>query len=686
MIRINTVEYGWETNQTTVSGSDFFSSSYKKVTIAETSSRTFVCADLHLYMRDGISGTTIGNAAYRTASFGVWIDGNYTTQSIYANTANGVATTGDHFCQKFVVNFKNHFSTYFTASSHDVNWSFQTPTGSLSMPFTNHAGKIILTYQYDDTNLTTGTKTVRVPLNSHIGYMSNTLPEMFGSTTSTYKNIPALDNWLPETSKQYKDLFFEIHSKDAASNAVEAIMSLQLDSGSLVPRCQFSSSLNTSVYSYDIYNVSGTLDTATTHSLKAQSSRASRFVTATPILYTTYTYNVGSSRILNSLLVGANQAGSLTNELFNVSPGALASRHHYSVDWFINESNPVLRQSALLGYLNLAASITLTYQFPPTSHRIYTITAGSIESGPFIHSILFDSSSTWNDNYSISRGQNKFSFQYIQNSNNATFNVPEHIGIVNYESDNIGIGNHNKTIYLSHTHSYTIAQVYVAVYINNTNNIHSDVSSSYYLSSISRIHTWNGGRANISTVIFNYTGSLGSASFNANLTTAGDQELGIVETPLELSCITKRFITTKEVDPKLNYFVSKSITSFVGQAVAANAAFSVYDYIAMSNGNYPISCSLINCNYTSSIYDVYFYLSGSYESPINKLCLSQTSSMNKSGSFLWHDNFRNIYAVCYKPEFGISNMLTANSGTHTINFAAPTGSVTSGEHSYVFIG
>lgn len=686
--RINTVEYAWESEQTTVSGSTLYTSPTKSIYIAETGSRTFIAADLHFYVRDGISGTTIPGLVFgNRASFGISIDGNYVTQSV---VSTNLSTTGDHFSLLLISNFQNHFNTYFLSQRHDVQFTFQTPTASNSMPFTQHGAKLIFTYQFDDTNVTTATKTVRIPLHSHQSYdRQNTfntygIPALSGSANFT--NIPKLDTWLPETDKNFTDIFFEVHVKDAASANTRVSQSLRLNSSIQSKRSTFSSSLNTSVYICDIWSVSNSLNTSTTYSFESAASAASRITNSSPILYVTYTYNpITSTRIMNSLICPvyndlSNQ--SVTNYFWASIPS------FKYVKLFIPEPNPILKQSSYTTILNYGNATS--WQYSDIYNTIVNHNIGSTESGPNFNLVLFDSASTALSLpriNSIKRGFNNLVIAVDDGGNNGVVSPKYQFLYLNYESDNIGSLQQNKSIYFPCTQSrVTSAGTFQFKNSALNKNIHAHITSSYYINSVLEYYSIliNGSFQNI-RVAHLYTGSfIETGSYTYTLMTATDAELGNV---FVLNNNTPIFKTTPyhgvSESYKLNYFNANDITLL--STNNSPCISTIYNWVTMNNLLYYISCSLLNCNFPNEEYHIYFYTSGSVSNlsnPINILELSG-SNTNKSGSFDWYDNFQNIYAVCYKPEFGISNMLTAGSGSHIIDFSS---TATAGEHSYTFIG
>lgn len=676
-ISINTIRYGWETYTGTVSGSVGYTFPSKSIYIAETSSRTFVAADVHFYFRDSVSGTTITSTFNNPLNIGLWIDNNYVSSS--KNIAS--LTTGDHLCQQNITQFAPHFATYFTGSNHVVQIQYQNPVAN-SLPVTNLVPQLILTYQYDDSSLLRGTKTVTLPLPGHNGYTS-TAPQIFGSASAAYTAIPILDTYLPETNKTYRDIYFEVFSHDASNATTANSMSLQLDSGSIVPRSVFSSSLNTSVYSYDIYNVSGVMSTSAAHNLKAASRLANRFNLTCALLNITYEYDYSAStQIMNSLILPSEQFGTQSY------PFSTATRRIFrSINLFIPETNPVLRQSALVCRINTDATVTHRFNFD--SLTTFSVFAGSVESGPYTIVATFTSESLAQSATPLgplTRGQNRLNYNFDgPTTHNTAF---YQYCVLNYVSDNLIPGKHNRSIYvpLAATSSTTTVEA-VSFSSQSVDRLLSDVTSSYYLNGVVRIHGRGGtlGATNYPiTHQLIYTGSIASpTTLDTLLFVGGDSEYGIITVPFSATNLYKTTPYQQETatNPKMSYFLKPNSSNRYWWRGTTAAPVDIYDWATINNFDYPVSCSLLNCNYPSETYKVSFYISGS-EELINTLSISG-SSTNKSASFDWYDNFQNLYAVCYSPERGISNITPANSGLHQINFSA---SFASFERSYTYVG
>ena len=262
----------------------------KSIFIPENNSRTFLSSVLLVSARLSTTATTLTGLC----RIGCGIDSIATSSLVTAPFGNG---TAEHVTYLYHVPFTDYFNTNFTSSAHTVKTYFSATNESV----TGLTYKLILTYQFDDTNTNTSIKTVRLPINSITG---STLPATNVYLGNYTGSIPAFDSYLPEQSKTYRDIFIEYHGNDAGAGTTAFAMRETIDNGSPSTRMLVSQSLSSTAYYYDLHNLSGSISTATTHSIRVNSTVASRFTGVYGICYVTYEYDyTGSTRILNSCIL-----------------------------------------------------------------------------------------------------------------------------------------------------------------------------------------------------------------------------------------------------------------------------------------------------------------------------------------------------------------------------------------------
>ena len=141
--------------------------------------------------------------------------GSITTRTInlrlgaagYTSTANAnpVLNTGENISFFTERDFTSHFVTNWTGTSMtcDVQLQINQSTGT-TLGMANVCCILYITYEYDDTS-TTQLVTQWIPLNAP----RDALP----TTKTSHDTVPALDTYLPEASKTYRNIAIITHAK-----------------------------------------------------------------------------------------------------------------------------------------------------------------------------------------------------------------------------------------------------------------------------------------------------------------------------------------------------------------------------------------------------------------------------------------------------------------------------------------
>lgn len=685
--RINTIEYGWGSNLVAQSGSVRYDSSTRRIYVPETQSRTFINANVQMYVTDANTGTTI--ASITNYALSCSIDGNLYGQPSISRT---LGMSGDHVNIMYCDDFVSAFNQRFTGSDHNVSFSFQMPSTN-SGRWIGHAFKLLLTYEFDDATTTTAIKTVRIPSDSISSSLLNTTNLQCGPQTANYPSVPALDTFLPETNKNYRDIFFEYNywMQDTGASNTGSI-AVRFNSGSTFSRFVLQNSLTTSRPIYDIHNVSGTLDTTVPNTISVSASvptpvsGQTPFTLFTPLLYVTYEYNyTGSQTVMNSLVLP-----------LDMNTGFVWGMPNYVYKTILlPEPSPSLQQSAfrVVQYMQEQSQSLGMVGQSLTSH---ILPAGTQMHGMlYTRQIRFDSLAERPTTFNLNTGFNKIGFARATPNLGTADIINESIVTMylNYSSSksNLGIGSHNKTIYFgSGSLAGSTGTFKYATLGFPTQSIHANIKTLHFINGVIRTIYMNAGtRSPTIGYMLNITGSaVVSSSLNirrqlfGGLNPSRVVESGIQIIPSDLDNFYTKF-PNQFASNQQDYFAPH--TEYVLHD-AAQSSF-VMDTLTLNWNKIGVTGSLLNCNFPSSQYQVYVYLSGSTEfsSPLYRLVPSE-SSANKTFQFDWYENASSLYAVVTHPEYGISNFATAsNSNILTINFAAPVTASTT-EHSYTFIG
>lgn len=385
-LRTKTIEYGFSSlgNTATVTRGTLGNTT---LYIPETTSRTFKSVTLDAFMR----GAETAAASLTSLLLGVQLGGAANSDQ---NTVVTITNSGDQ--QSYVAT--RDVTAYFTSNfgsgtSQPCSIAFQTS----GLATTGFNAKLIITYEYDDTD-TTRIKTVRIPINS--GVLLTTSLASIGFPTQ----IPALDSFLPEASKTYRNIFFESHFSDAGNSTADFWYQLALDAEAANSRFMCEQGLNSAVYGRDIW-VRNDMTTSATHDLKGASlSVTARFALPAVVLVVTYEYDHSSTtNVINSLVMAGADESSFS--------GSTVTGDRSEFWRYVNiqePGTPLLTQSGNLCFITDPATITMNTAIGVQNGRTYTLTAGSVQVGPYTYIHRFDSGSGCNpaEGVTLERGDN----------------------------------------------------------------------------------------------------------------------------------------------------------------------------------------------------------------------------------------------------------------------------------------
>jgi hypothetical protein len=279
-------------------------------------------------------------------------------------------------------------------------------------------------------------KTVRIPIESNLSSLTNTLAEI-GTN-----QVPDLDDLLPEANKSYKDIFFEIFGKDNNSGTTDFQLCFALDSESEVQSGAYEQALDGSVFRYHTWKRTD-LDTSNAHAFKARSTVTTRFYALAAILNVTYQYLEGdSTSIMNSLMLPIN-----TNKLWSGGASSASQDREIAEFWIEEPATITLQQSAVFFAFGSLGAVTMNLGVGGQTKRQYVFPAGSVEVGQATLLHRFDSGGAAGSGLTIARGLNRIQLDTFVS--NALDGCPAGAyAIVNYTSGKYsgGAERHNKTI------------------------------------------------------------------------------------------------------------------------------------------------------------------------------------------------------------------------------------------------
>lgn len=393
---------------------------------------------------DDIITATGGSLTTKTLGLRLGAAG-YTTIS----NANTLTNSGENHSFELDANYTSHFTTNWTGTSMTCDFQLQInqSTGT-TLNMVNVSVTLEITYEFDETS-TTQVKTVWIPLNAPTGALA--------VTATTVDTVPALDTYLPEASKTYRNIFVVVQGNEARNTATtDHTITISVGATS-VTTGNYEGALASDRWFRYVFNLTAAGFTGTNATQNFQlSATVARCNHLQAYLVVTYEYNESTSTtIMNSVLLpmevdspmGGTTSADFQNasrELWIQEPATITTQ---KVAFFVH-----WQQVAAIGGLNM--------RIGTGSFVAYTDTA----------SVLCGSNGAMVRNdaaFTLARGRNTLNFDvYRTDTADFGFNVSGY-WMVNYTSGKHSSGSraHNHTVLwnlLTHgtaaaASSYTVA-------------------------------------------------------------------------------------------------------------------------------------------------------------------------------------------------------------------------------------
>jgi hypothetical protein len=389
-----------------------------------TGTVTFRSVVAHVTMDDIITATG-GTLTTKTLNLRVGA-ASYTSVA----NANALTNSGENASFWLSADYTSHFTTNWSGTSMTCDFQLQInqSTGT-TLGMVNVCVTLDITYQYDDTQAT-HVKTVMIPLNAPVA----------GLTTSavTYDTAPALDTYLPEASKTYREVFIVLQGNEHR-NAATTDHTMTLNFGSsTVTTGNYEGALGSDRFFRYVWNLTaaGWSTTGSTQAFQA-SATVARVNHFQAYLVVTYEFDPSSSStIMNSVM--------LPMDLTSPMGGTTSSDYQRGTrELFIQEPATITtsRVAFYVFWQQIAAISTLNFRIGTGSFTAYTDTA-SVLCGSDAAMIRNDSA------FTLARGRNSLNMD-VYRSDTADFgwNISG-FWIINYTSGKAtdGVGAHNHTV------------------------------------------------------------------------------------------------------------------------------------------------------------------------------------------------------------------------------------------------
>lgn len=345
-----TIEYALASNFATLAGNTLLTFATRTLTIAETTSRSFVSVFLVLSFDPNVTAVTTSTTqpvvtlklgAASASSVNVPIDTN--NGDDYRDICDG----------ELWLDFTAYFTANFGGSSTQT--CVVTALWPAAISTKNHTAKIVITYAAATTN-TTQTKTVRIPLEGARGLLATSLAS--GSLGSGGAEVPNLSTFLPEASVSIKEIFFDCSTTIQRPAATNPVLSVSLDAeGATSLAANNLGSMGTSGDLGRNRFIWQRLDmnTSVTHDFKCATSVAATASLFFAILTVTYTYDdSATTTVLNSLILP------LVPEMISQVNTSTLGPVQLSLDFWISEP-------ATVTYVQSAVQVVAGYLTDPVS-------------------------------------------------------------------------------------------------------------------------------------------------------------------------------------------------------------------------------------------------------------------------------------------------------------------------------
>lgn len=459
--RLKTIEYCFPTKETNLQAAGRFEFDDLDVYIPENSSRVFKSVFVEVTARQN-DNTAVSPTSW---TIGILL-GTNTGSSFNDSTVTDTIPNSNEHLQLYL---QRDVTSYFASNfGSGTSQKCQVAVVFGAVTTINITARLYITYEFSDTSQTTRIKTVRIPLDSPTGALTNTLTEI-GTD-----QVPKLNTFCPELSKTYRDIFFEVSANEAAGSTSSFNLALSLDAESEDQDGAHIQGQTSSVWYRYLWKRTD-LDPTVTHAFKARSTVTSRFSNLSIVLVVTYEYNHSTStRLAVSLAMPWSYEGMLGGSASDNVRAQLETYIEEPVDTSGSVIN--LTQSGVFFSYSMPTSPSdINFRCGSQTYRAYTPVTGSLICGQHSLTHRFDSGGASGLGITISRGKVTLTIDIYQTSATNPCGMVGGVVYLNYicakHAD--GEGAHNRTIIYYATGSSSdavmIGHSSVTPYIPETN-------------------------------------------------------------------------------------------------------------------------------------------------------------------------------------------------------------------------
>lgn len=432
--RLKTVHYAFPT-LASLTNNTLTNLTQRTIYLPETGTKTFRKVVAHVTFDDIVTAT---GGTLTTKTLNLRLAAVAYTSVANANT---LTNSGENGSFHLAADFTTHFSTNWTGTSMTCDFQIQVnqSTGT-TLGMVNVCVTLEITYEYDDTS-TTQVKSVMIPLNAPVGALTT------GATT--YDTFPALDTYLPEASKTYRDIFVVVQGNEHR-NAATTDHTMTISVGATtVTTGNYEGALASDRWFRYVFDIlaAGFAGGGSTQNFQLHASVA-RVNHPQAYAVVTYEYDESSSTtIMNSMM--------LPMEVDSPMGGTTSADYQRATRdlWIEEPATITLQRAAFFVFWQQAAAIAgLNMRIGTGSFVAYTDTASVLCGG--------NGAMVRNDAaFSFSRGKESLNFDvYRTDASDLGWNVSG-FWLLNYTSGKAsdGSGSHNHTVMWSLSENGTAA-------------------------------------------------------------------------------------------------------------------------------------------------------------------------------------------------------------------------------------
>jgi hypothetical protein len=236
----------------------------------------------------------------------------------------------------------------------------------------NICGYLMIDRYYDDSNNTI-IKTVPIPIHSNIIALDGTLRE-FGSD-----DIPALDTYLAESNKVYRNIGFVLTGNSTAVGTTDSYLDISLEDDVLYTFGKHEGALQSGIF-FMVTWVKNDLVTNAVHKFKAKCdeySTGGKYTMLAPVLYVTYEYNrANSTRLTIGRFEGFNNFSQ--NGWMGATSG---NRQKLKLEILIPEDNPTFLRIGSLNNTIIFAGSTANVHYEDDADTSFAFTNATLCGG-----------------------------------------------------------------------------------------------------------------------------------------------------------------------------------------------------------------------------------------------------------------------------------------------------------------